>query len=177
MEEIFKDIPGWEGEYQVSNLGRVYSVRRKKFLRGRSNNAGAAGGYLRVSLPGKSDIYIHRLVAECFVEKPESYNNNYVVNHKDENPQNNCADNLEWCTVAYNVKYGTAIERRVHNQKKKILIYNLDGTFVGKFDTVNDAIDQMNPEWKRDNIYGCLCGRTKTAYGYKWERKIPDEED
>lgn len=175
MEEIFKDIPGWEGEYQITNLGRVYNVKTKKFLKGRSNGAGSAGGYLRVNLPGKSDIYIHRLVAENFLTKPQNGKN--IVNHKDENPQNNCADNLEWCTMSYNISYGTAIERRIHNQKKKIFIYTLDGAFVEKYDTVQDAIDSMNPEWKKCNIYSCLCGKAKSAYGYKWERKIPDEED
>ena len=104
MEE-WRDIKGYEGLYQVSNLGRVRSER--KILKGTPDK----DGYLRVALckNGTRKYFgIHRLVATAFI-----YNtNNYpCVNHKDENKTNNRAKNLEWCTIAYNNCYGDRLKR------------------------------------------------------------------
>lgn len=109
MEELWKDIEGYPG-YQVSNLGRV-----------RSNNYGRINyvlklrvdkdGYYRVMIKKdkKDKLFgVHRLVALTFISNPNNYP---CVNHKDENKQNNCVDNLEWCTVQYNDTYGTARQR------------------------------------------------------------------
>ena len=104
MEE-WRDIKGYEGLYQVSNLGRVRSER--KILKGTPDK----DGYLRVALckNGTRKYFgIHRLVAIAFI-----YNtNNYpCVNHRDENKTNNRAKNLEWCTIAYNNCYGDRLKR------------------------------------------------------------------
>ena len=119
--EIWKPVPGFEGYYEVSNMGRVKSLSRvvnakshgKPIKRntgdriikgGRTGRAGC--GYLRVTLcNGKEykDFILHRLVAQVFIPNP---NNLPCINHKDENPANNCVDNLEWCTHAYNDNYG-----------------------------------------------------------------------
>ena len=104
MEE-WRDIKGYEGLYQVSNLGRVRSKR--KILKGTPDK----DGYLRVALckNGTRKYFgIHRLVAIAFI-----YNaNNYpCVNHKDENKTNNRVKNLEWCTIAYNNCYGNRLKR------------------------------------------------------------------
>lgn len=109
--EVWKDIVGYEGLYQVSNLGRVKSLKRNK-----ANNYGKvpervlkqqinkkSGGYSQASLckEGKYKVFfIHRLVARAFIHNPD---NKPVVNHKDGNKHNNCVGNLEWCTQKENV--------------------------------------------------------------------------
>lgn len=110
MKEIWKDIEGYEGIYQVSNLGRVRSLDRKvwnyikkgRILKSHSNGH----GYQNVSLHNENKIekhaYIHILVAKAFIPNPE---NKKEVNHKDFNKENNCADNLEWVTREENKKH------------------------------------------------------------------------
>lgn len=110
-KELFKAIEGYEGLYEVSNLGNVKSLRRGIILK-----PGKARGYLKVNLrkDNKSQYFaVHRLVAMVFIPNPE---NLPYVNHKDENPSNNCVENLEWCSAQYNNTYGTAIKRRVETR-------------------------------------------------------------
>lgn len=120
--EIWKDILGYEGKYQVSNQGRVRNLKRKcrmvyerqRTVRERILKAEVkTDGYCRVtlSLPTKRRReYVHRLVCEAFLPNPE---NKPCVNHKDGNRENNSLSNLEWCTVMENTK--DRLERR--NQK------------------------------------------------------------
>lgn len=110
MEEIWKDIQGYEGLYQVSNLGRVKSLARldtrgqrvsEKILKLGKHRA----GYFRVNLykNGKMKQYlVHRLVALAFIPNPE---NKEQVNHIDGNKQNNVIENLEWCTHSENIQH------------------------------------------------------------------------
>lgn len=142
MKEIWKDIKGYEGLYQVSNLGRVKSLGRnqtigdkttyfkeEKILIGSKNHKGY--WYVGLYKDGKGKRKaIHRLVAEHFIPNPE---NKPCVNHKDEVKTNNCVDNLEWLTHKENTNYGTCIERRVkhtdwntHNDSKKKKVYQYD---------------------------------------------------
>ena len=121
MEEIWKDIEGYEGLYKISNMGRVKSIKfnKEKILFLQKDKY----GYLRVGLRkmGKlKNYFVHRLVAEAFIPNP---NNLPIVNHKDENKQNNCVENLEWCTVKYNNSYATALFQRKEKLKKKIVQY------------------------------------------------------
>lgn len=97
--------------YYVSKDGSVFSLRGGE-LRCLLPQAQAKTGHKRVRLYDhgvRKDFFVHRLVAEAFVPNPECYP---VVNHKDENPANNKAENLEWCTVAYNNTYGTALGKK-----------------------------------------------------------------
>jgi hypothetical protein len=106
MEEVFKDIEGYEGLYQVSNLGRVKSLeykgkKREKILKLSKNKS----GYLIVNLfklQKSKSINVHRIVAENFI--PNKYNK-IQVNHIDGVKFNNCVDNLEWCTPSENVNH------------------------------------------------------------------------
>ena len=107
--EIWKDIKGYEGLYQVSNLGNIKSIRTNKNLLFEENYK----GYLRVSLckNGKHKHYkVHRLVGIAFI--PNEYNLPQI-NHKDENKHNNAIDNLEWCDNWYNNHYGSKALRGI----------------------------------------------------------------
>ena len=117
--EIWKNIVGYEGKYQISNLGRVKSLKdrygyRERILKPSTNKR----GYKKVVLvkvgEKRKTFLVHRLVAEAFIPNPNNYSE---VNHKDENPSNNNVDNLEWCTRKYNINYGTAIERATEKKK------------------------------------------------------------
>lgn len=118
MEEIWRDIPDFKGYYQASNLGRIRSVTRKARVKILHNDfrtikeriispATTKDGYLKVSLSKNHKRYyfkVHRLIAITFIPNPNNYP---VINHKDENKQNNCVDNLEWCSIKYNCNYGS----------------------------------------------------------------------
>jgi hypothetical protein len=121
--EIWKPVVGFEGKYQVSNFGNVRSLRFRnqnfpKDLTQKTNNK----GYKVVDLTDKGKnkpALVHRLVAMAFIDNP---NNFPIVNHKDENPQNNHADNLEWCTYSYNTIYSM----NIHPERKRINADNLE---------------------------------------------------
>ena len=139
--EVWKDIEGYEGKYQISWYGRVKSLERM-----RSNGRGVCkvaerilkltclkthSGYWYVTLITKKVKHkkhnIHRLVAEHFVPNPQKFS---CVNHKDENTKNNIFLNLEWCTYAYNNEYGTARQRAQETRLRKGI-----SKTVGKFDS------------------------------------------
>ena len=105
MKEIWKDVVGWEGLYQVSNLGRVKSL---PWVGHHKNDIimkmfGNGTGYLTVMLykPAKKKL-VHRLVAEAFIPRPDG---KAQINHIDGNKTNNRVDNLEWCTQSENMRH------------------------------------------------------------------------
>lgn len=132
--EIWRDIQGYEGVYQISNLGNVkrlaYTIKnpgprangsilsfKEHLLKPRK----ITHGYLSVALyknGTRKDYKLHRLVATHFISNP---NGLPEVNHKDENKQNNCVDNLEWCTHKYNANYGSRPKRigEFHSKRKR----------------------------------------------------------
>lgn len=114
VNEEWKPIDGYEGLYEISNLGRVKSLKynKEKILK-----PGKARGYLRVCLcrNGKSKMLsVHRLVAEAFIPNPKRLPE---INHKDEDKTNNVVGNLEFCSRRYNANYGTKIERQTASQR------------------------------------------------------------
>lgn len=121
MQEIWKDVTGYEGLYQVSNFGNVKSCDRVVLAGMNSNHTyqhikskllkTGGGKYKQVILckDGKIKAFtVHRLVAQAFIPNP---NNLPCINHKDENPSNNRADNLEWCTYKYNNEYNNRVDK------------------------------------------------------------------
>lgn len=146
-QEVWKQVVGYEGYYEVSDHGRVRSVDRTVKCRGigmRSLESKMrpaqkrANGYLFVSLCKNGThkmLSIHRLVAEAFIPNPD---NLPYVNHKDETKTNNNVDNLEWCTASYNATYGTSKLRASDKRAKPVAII-MYGREIARFRCARDA--------------------------------------
>lgn len=134
--EIWKEIPGSGGKYQISNYGNVYSLINNVQLKGVNNG----NGYLRVKLNERL-FYIHRLVAMAFIPNPKCYKE---INHKDENKLNNNADNLEWCSHKYNMKFGTRNKMAIDNTKKSVIQYTMSGKYVCSYNSIVEAAGKMS---------------------------------
>lgn len=170
MDEIWKDIPGYEGLYQVSNLGNVRSLNYNKtgeikLLKPFTSH----NGYRIVSLSnnGKLKGYtIHRLVANAFIPNP---NNLPQVNHIDENKTNNRTDNLEWCTQAYNNTYGTHTKRVSKSNSIPVAQYDKNGILINTYLGAADA--EKHTGFAHQDISKCCRGIKwhKTVGGYIWK--------
>ena len=153
-------IEDTSGNYHVSNMGNVKNMRTGKTLSPRKTRR----GYLRVHLPvnkGRKDFYIHRLVAKAFCEHPEGCD---VVNHIDNDIQNNRADNIEWTTQFRNVHYGMKQKRYRLNAVRVIGIR--DGRQI-EFPSVHQA--ELKTGCSHSTIVKCCKGKKKTAHGYQWK--------
>ena len=174
--EIWKDIPGYENLYQVSNLGRIKRLYKRygkcrKYIKYEPyiiNGSVNDKGYKCVilSINNKHKTYkVHRLVAEAFIPNP---NNLLQVNHKDENKLNNNVDNLEWCDAKYNSNYGTRIERCTSPNKKKVVQLDIDTYKIIKiYNSVVEASMEMNI--KHQNISAVCRGERNKAGGFIWK--------
>ena len=170
-DEIWKDIPDYEGLYQVSNLGRVKSVKNgcvKSYHKNRR-------GYCMVELyksNRREHKYIHRLVARVFIPKSEWKE---TINHKDENKENNRLDNLEFMSFIENIKYGTRGERsgknRINHPLRSLQIcqYDEEMKLVNEWVSIAEAHRQTGIT--RPNIIKCLKGYRQHAGGYRWAYK------
>lgn len=168
MVEIWRDIEGYEGLYQVSSLGRVKLLDyrhtgKERIMKVRRNN-----GYLIVGLcrDGKQKTFkVHRLVATAFISNPE---NLPQINHKDEDKTNNIVENLEWCSAKYNCNYGihnkkiSEMQTNHPNKSKKVLCIE-----TGK---IYPSTRQVERDLGFNNGYisRCCLGEYKSAYGYTW---------
>ncbi|MEE3439923.1 NUMOD4 domain-containing protein [Ruminococcus sp.] len=163
MNEVFLDIPNYEGLYQVSNLGRVR--RNGKILRPFKNEK----GYLRIDLyknGTKRTARVHRLVAHSFIPNPQ---NLPEINHKDEDKTNNAVGNLEWCDAQYNNNYGTRTKRSAESHQKPILQFDKKGNFIAEYKSTIEASNKLNIS--QGNICNCCSGIRKSAGGYIWKYK------
>lgn len=189
MNEEWRPVKGYEGLYEVSNMGRVRSVDRiTAVTRGDTTYEvpykgkmltpqEIRHGYLGVQLFGRGGhatrnmkgFSVHRLVAEAFLPNPD---NLAEVNHKDEDKQNNRLDNLEWCSHRYNSNYGNCQKKRVRigaDNPHSIRLAQLtkDGEVVRIYDSINEA---RRAGYGLGNIYKYFRGQYSHAYGYKWKR-------
>lgn len=176
MTEIWKDIEGYEGSYQVSNLGRVRTLDRivtDKLGRARTFKGCVKrfykkpNGYYSVNLSkdGEDESrYVHRLVAETFIPNPY---NLPQVNHKDEDKTNNRAENLEWCTSIYNVTYNNVAYRKAEPLRKKVRQSLPDGTWIATYASAMEAARQTG--LAQSHISDVCRGEKEFAYGYRWE--------
>ena len=181
-KEIWKDIEGYEGMYQVSNMGRVRSVERTAWngkgyrtVAERILKAGNSGlGYLVVTLckEGENKNHlIHRLVAKAFLPNAD---NLPEVNHKDENKENNKAENLEWVTCSENINHGTRNKRMAEKLSKPIFGIDKVTGLIVEFPSAQEAERQLGIA--HNNICACLKGKYKTAGGFYWYYADTTEE-
>lgn len=170
MKEIWKDISGYEGLYQVSNLGNIKSFRKSKKYGSQneyilkphiSNN-----GYAQVTLYDNAirhKFLVHRLVAMTFLLNPD---NLQQINHKDENKLNNCVTNLEWCTAEYNNAYGTARIRAMDARSKSIEQLTYDGNVIAVYRSARIASEILGI--KKSTIINAINAHTQ-CNGYYWQ--------
>ena len=160
INEIWKDCKGYEGLYQVSNLGRVWNIKLQRYLKGSYNK----DGYIRVNLTAKNGKCktesVHRLVALAFIPNPKGLPQ---VNHIDENKENNCVDNLEWTSIKDNANHGTRNKRISKANSISVYCFELDKTFYG----AREAERELGIN--HSSISKACRGKQKTAGGYLWE--------
>ena len=177
MSEEWRDVVGYEGLYQVSDQGRVKSLARTCNTKGGSNRTvkerilkpcDNGRGYLYISLSDGTGEhkrhYIHRLVGETFVPNPLEKED---VNHKDENPSNNHASNLEWLTHKENLNYGMRNERVAKANSKPVAQYTKDGAFIKVWASAAEVKRQLG--FNHSNIIQVAKGNRKTACGFIWK--------
>ena len=166
--EIWKDIPNYEGIYQASNLGRVKSLKRsyrvkEKILKPQMDSC----GYYQIGLYKNSirkKYFIHRLVWIAFNGQiPEGYE----INHLDERPVNNALSNLSLVTHKENCNFGTGIERSTKKRSKVVLQFDLQDNFIKEFSSIMQVERELG--FVNGNIVNCCKGRYKQAYGYIWK--------
>lgn len=189
VKEIWKDVVGYEGLYEVSNLGRVRSLDRVLIYKSGKHKP-HKGRIMRLTLTSKGypsvdlckdgqvkKMLVHRLVAIAFLSNPNNYN---VVNHKDETPSNNFADNLE-CTHQYNSTYGTCVIRRAnthrgmkhkfsHHDKqwKKVSKCDNEMNIITTYDSITIASKETGNAIQGISLASKHSGKRKCG-GYYWK--------
>lgn len=163
--EVWKDIPNYEGRYQASTFGRIKSINSKcrKTDVIMSNRSISMCGYQVVNLKkdgNRKSFMVHRLVAMTFIPNPNNYP---IVNHKNENKLDNRVENLEWCDLKYNSSYGTIRNRIAEKLGKRVLCVELDLVFP----SIGAAARNYGLHYQ--NISRCCRNQNRTAGGYHWK--------
>lgn len=174
MREVWKDIVGYEGLYQVSNLGRVKGLERvvmrgsnfvpvkEKIMTLRFNQRGYLIAHL--TKEGVQKQYMtHRLVAQAFISNPE---NKPQVNHINEVKDDNRVENLEWVTAKENINHGTYLERRARSQSKPIKRINIA---TGEEKAYPSQVAVELDGFRKQSVHRVLKGWRNSYLGYKWE--------
>ena len=176
MEEVWKDIPGYEGLYQVSNRGNVRSLNWNGTKTTKNiNQKPHKNGYRQVLLSkdGVRKMFtVHRLVALVFIPNP---NELPQINHIDEDKTNNDVSNLEWCSAQYNVRY--SIQRRSPRTEKSTRKSKYHNKAIAQlsFDDEIIRVWQGTSELRSSgqlsvpDILRCCRGERKTTSGFKWQ--------
>lgn len=177
--EVWKDIQGFEGIYQVSSLGRVRSLDRvihklnvEQRMRGRILSPTNNGtGYMKVNLSkdGKAKLcFVHRLVVEAFI--PNSCKLSQI-NHIDENKSNNQVNNLEWCSSEYNINYGERTNKVRLTANRPVIQCDKKGTIIKEF--ASATIAEAETGIPHQNISKCCYGHKNYSHagGFIWKFK------
>lgn len=176
MKEIWKEIPGYDGDYQVSNLGKVKSLKngQEKIM----NLIKDKGGYLRIGLSKNNNTQIclvHRLVASMFIPNPLMLRE---VNHIDGDKTNNNVENLEWTTRSENILHAFRLGLKANKtgsnspHAKTFYQFNKKGILIRKWGSLVECskylayITKENPETIRINLTATLHNRHKSCCGY-----------
>lgn len=182
-EEEWRDVVGYEGLYQVSNLGRVKSLDRiihqkanhyykvgfDRLAKGKVLRQGLSNGYpiLDLCKNGKVKSYnVHKLVATAFIPNTNEYP---VVNHKDECKSNNRVENLEWCTQRYNNEYSNTQETAAASRKIAIWQFDKNFNLIKEYNSATDAAKELG--LCHINISECCRGEAKSYKGFIWKLK------
>lgn len=174
QNEEWRPVVGYEGLYEVSDMGRVRSLNYNKTGKIRllsiCHNRKSAYDIVTLFKNGKRCYeQISRIVASAFVPNPNNYPE---VNHRDENTHNDCASNLEWCPSSYNINYGTRNKRVSEKLKnyykwaKKTLQFDTEGNFIR--DWVSMAEIERVLGYDPSAIARACRGEQKTSYGFIW---------
>lgn len=172
--ETWKDIDGYEEKYQISNYGRLKSIKKDLVMKPMI----ATNGYLVACLwkdNKQRKFGIHRLVAQHFIDNPHNYKE---VNHIDENKTNNMVNNLEWCDHKKNINYGTCKERisasQINHPKhsKVTYQYSKNGELIQIWPSASEVERQLG--YCARVICNCRSGKGKTAYGYLWKSNMEE---
>lgn len=167
--EEWRAVYGYEGLYEVSNYGRVRSLKRNstngKILYQAKNNEGR----LYTTLTKKSvckKYQVSRLVGFAFQDICGKWFEGATINHKNEVPTDNRAINLEWVSMRDNLLYGTRRERQAEKVSKPILQFDLDGNFIKKWKSGKEIERELG--FASSNISAVCRGKFKQRYKYKW---------
>jgi hypothetical protein len=185
-DEIWKDIPGYEGLYKVSNKGRVYRLPRvimrsnghPQSLRGmimkpQDNNRGYRYVILYAGIGEKQKMYLHRAVASAFIEKPIGKD---CVDHIDNYPKNNSVENLQWVTHKENMnlmeergrrKYSDAwyLQQSGKSKRRAVIATSVD---TGEETLFPGAYEAERLGFQGSNIAKCCNGEREFHKGYYW---------
>ena len=198
MEEIWKSISDYEN-YQISNLGNIkslnyHNMKIEKLLKPTIGKR----GYMYINLINNNQhkrFYIHKLVAMAFcdinnIKRVDANDNSKIqVNHINENKLDNRACNLEWCTLKYNINYGTRLNRMVETNKnngnidkfvqyakqnfsKKVYQYDINYNLLNIWDSTKEIERKLG--YDSSQIASVCRGNHKTAKGYIWSYKPLD---
>ena len=169
-KEIWNDVPGWEGKYQVSNRGRVKSLDYNHTGKEKILKPSLRRGYpsFGVRVSGKKVMLaVHRVEYEAFYGPiPDGMQ----VNHIDEDKTNNNLDNLELTTPKGNINWGTCISRRSTHKKVPIEQYDISGKVINVWMSQEDAADSLKVH-SPSHINECLKGKRTKAHGFMWRYK------
>ena len=170
MEEVWKDVVGFEGRMIVSSLGNVFNLKTKRMLKGNIHKSNATT-YIRINMPDNSRKLLHRIVAEAFIVNTE---NKPFINHIDNNGMNNSVLNLEWCTQTENMQHAYK-QGRLNEKLLKSRTKAYETTREKFKKNAEDKIGMIINSWKivglSDKKYSCghkavfvectLCGTVK----------------
>lgn len=183
-KEIWKPIIGYEGLYEVSNLGRVKTLSKivnnypntTRVLpeKIRLGNINKKLGYRMISLSKDGDVhtmYVHRLVALAFIPNPKNFP---MINHKDEDKTNNNVSNLEWCTPRYNMAYSNVFDAAKLKNSIPVCQYDMDGVFIKRYNSSYDAARKIGV--KPYCISYCCLGKIGSVKGFLWKYEDEDRE-
>lgn len=164
--ERWKAVKGFT-RYEVSDCGTVRNIHTKEVKAIRLTKTGYCITDLKEN-GRKKTAYVHRLVAEAFVDNPDNLPH---INHIDENKQNNTATNLEWCSAEYNNRYGTHNEKIKATQTEKCgkCVAKVDaatGDVIEVFNSMTDAAESIGV--KKQAISYALSSENRTSGGYRW---------
>lgn len=175
MKEIWKDVDGYNGDYKISNLGNVLSLKKQQVVL----TPRLCGQYYAVCLYDnnnkRKNHYIHKLVLVAFIPNPE---NKPQGNHIDGIKAHNYVSNLEWCTNSENIRHAYKLGLKtapcaqtgrfgdLHHLSKKVHQYSINGKYISSFGSVCEASKKTGVN--RRAISQCANNETKTSGGYKW---------